>query len=515
MIDCGRSREAALIALATWTLAASAQAEVVHITPADNLQDAVDGLGPGDELVLAGGTYTLTYRFSIGVSGTQQQPIVIRSAAGETAIIDRDSSQNTINVEGAQYVELRNLEVMHGSHGIRMDGASFITIEGCHVHDTADVAISANVGGNDYEGLRIVGNHIHDTGGTGEGMYLGCNSDGCRIFDSLIAGNYIHHTDTGVSQGDGIEIKEGSHDNVVRDNVIHDTNYPCILTYSAVGNGGPNIIERNVMWNCGDHAIQSAEDSVIRNNIILSAAASGIALQPHQAGVPGNQEILHNTVLSPGSGVAVRVSGLAGTLLIANNAIYSEGGTALQVGGDTSGLTVTGNVGSGATTGFSGGFDAGGDLATDFVSASYAGGPPIDVFPAAGSALIAAGDAGHVAADDFNGTDRGGVADVGAYKYDAAGNPGWTIQEGLKDDIAGGTGGNGTGGAGTGGTGVGATGGAGGTGATGAAGTTPTGDLGDDSGCGCRTAPLGAAQHGLAGLALLGVVALLRRRRRR
>ena len=118
-------------------------------------------------------------------------------------------------------------------------------------------------------------------------MYLGCNNDGCRMFDSLIERNYIHHTNgPSVTQGDGIEIKEGSYDNVVRDNVIHDTNYPCILTYSAVGNGGPNIIERNLLWNCGDHAIQSAADAIIRNNIILGAAYDGIRNQPHQTGVP-------------------------------------------------------------------------------------------------------------------------------------------------------------------------------------------------------------------------------------
>ena len=108
------------------------------------------------------------------------------------------------------------------------------------------------------------------TNGTGEGMYLGCNSDECRVVNSLIEGNYVHHTNgPSVEQGDGIELKEGSYGNVIRDNVIHDTNYPGIITYSTLGHGPANIIEGNLIWNSNDNAIQSAADVVIRNNIVL------------------------------------------------------------------------------------------------------------------------------------------------------------------------------------------------------------------------------------------------------
>ena len=53
--------------------------------------------------------------------------------------------------------------------------SDFITIEECEIHDTGDVAISANAGGT-YEGLRILRNHIHHTNGTGEGLYLGATT---------------------------------------------------------------------------------------------------------------------------------------------------------------------------------------------------------------------------------------------------------------------------------------------------------------------------------------------------
>ena len=39
-----------------------------------------------------------------------------------------------------------------------------------------------------------------------------------------------------ITQGDGIEIKKGSYANIVRDNVIHDVNYPGITMYDVNSN---------------------------------------------------------------------------------------------------------------------------------------------------------------------------------------------------------------------------------------------------------------------------------------
>lgn len=499
-----------VVAGVLFVLPSAALAATTEIGPTDDLQQAVDALGPGDELVLRGGTYTLTSRFSIAVSGTEQAPIVIRAKDGEAPILTRDASQNTVNIDGATYVALRGIEIEGGSHGIRMDGASFITIEDCHVHDTADVGISANVPGSSYEGLVIRHNHIHDTGGTGEGMYLGCNSDGCRMFASLIEQNLIHDTQTGVSQGDGIEIKEGSYENIVRDNVIFNTNYPCILTYSTVGNGGPNVIERNVMWGCGDYGIQSAADAIIVNNIILSAASGGIGCQSHQAGSPSNLEIVHNTVIVP-SQSALRVSDISGPVLIANNALYAQNGSAIVINGGAAMVTVAGNAGLGGTSGVTAGFSDVGDIDSDFVAASFSGGVPNDPFPVMGSILAGAGDPNHVAPDDFNGTARDGVADIGAYKYHPAGNSGWPLGEGFKDPPppsmgVGGSGGSDTGGA----SGSPSSSSAGGSTASGVQG----GDPSADDGCSCQVPGSSVPERSAVWVALLAAIAAIRRERR-
>ena len=415
---------------ATLLWATPAAAATVTAGPADDVESIINGLMPGDELVLADGTYTLDgSRFGIDIAGTEAMPIVIRSADGARAHFNRPTDAQNIWDINAAYVVFRGIEFSGGSAGLRFEAGRFVTVQDCEIHDTGDVALRMNDGGR-YEGMRILHNEIHHTNGTGEGMYLGCNSNGCQVANSLIEGNYVHHTNQAtVDQGDGIELKEGSFGNIIRGNVIHDTNYPCILTYSTVGNGAANIIENNALWNCGDHGIQSAADAIIRNNIILGAVADGIAMQPHQAGTPSNLIVVHNTVLN--SGTAISLRGATGTVLIANNALYSETGEALFTNGSTSLLTSVGNVGVGGGVGV-----AAGSLTTDFVMANFGGAPPMNVFPAAGSALVGAGVVVHVTELDFDYTARAGVADVGAYAF-ASGAPGWVLGEGFKGGIPG------------------------------------------------------------------------------
>jgi len=402
----------------------------IEISPGADIRGTLAGMQPGQELVLRGGTYRLSNKIVIANVATAQQPIVVRAKEGETPIIEYPGADNNvIEVQGARYVELRGLTIRGGSQAIRfMSSASFVTVENCEIYGTADAAISANSGGT-YEGLVLRGNHVHHTDGTGEGMYLGCNSDACRIKNSLIEWNYIHHTNAAtVEQGDGIEIKEGSSGNIVRNNVIHDTKYPGILTYSTRGNGPANLIEGNVIWNSDEIAIQSAADSIIRNNIILGGK---IALQAHQAGSPSNQTIVHNTIVTTGNGLEVR--NVVGPVVIANNAIYSRDGAAISlISGDLSKVTVAGNVGSGGLTGGTTGYTAGKGIAADFSNANFNGAPPIDLFPRDASALIGAGSSTYAVELDFNGNPRAGTRDAGAYKFQAGGNPGWSIAPGFK-----------------------------------------------------------------------------------
>ena len=155
-------------------LASTAHAGTFEATPADDLEAKINALVAGDELIVHGGTYTLSGRFGISLAGTAAAPIVIRAADGERPVIDRPAAdQNIWDLDRADYVTIRGLEFKGGSAGVRITAADHLTIEDCEIHDTADVALRANDGGAVYRNLLIRHNHIHDTDGTGEGMYLG------------------------------------------------------------------------------------------------------------------------------------------------------------------------------------------------------------------------------------------------------------------------------------------------------------------------------------------------------
>jgi hypothetical protein len=299
-------------------------AATTEIGPGDDFRTAMQNLHAGDTLLLDGGTYSLTSYFELDLAGSSNLPIVIKAAAGRHPIVNYvGTSQNIININNSTFLTLDGIEFTGGSRGLRFEGGSDITVQNCIVHGTDANAIAANDDGKSYARFTFFHNEIYDTGDTGEGFYLGCNGDACRIHDSLVANNYIHDLNSGrISQGDGIEIKKGSYANIVRDNVIRDTNYPGITMYDVNGNGAPNIIERNIVWNSNDSGIQITADAIVRNNIVLGAANNAFFSNNIDGGSAANLTIVNNTFLMPG-GDGIRLNGVSGTVKIANNAIYA------------------------------------------------------------------------------------------------------------------------------------------------------------------------------------------------
>jgi parallel beta helix pectate lyase-like protein len=454
----GRTPGQPLRAFAGWLLLGAttllstpqpADARLITILPLtttgnEEFETLANTLVPGDTLMLHGGTYSQNARRAITCAGTASAPIVIMSYPGENAILTRPAdnidTQNNIEIVSCSYLVLKNLHFQGGSSGMRVIGGNYLTIEGCEIYETGNNAIAVNSGTFTYDGFVIRGNHIHHTGlsvnGTteGEGMYLGCNDNVCRITNALIEGNYIHHT-RGTSDGgnDGIEVKYGSGGNIIRNNVIHDTNigrqYPGIFVYG--GGAAPNIVEGNAIWNAGE-AIQVVSDAVVRNNLIFNSSITGITASSHsQVPVMKNVTIVNNTIYGNPQGVYVRWSG-ATNMTLANNAIYSPGGTAVDASGLTgAGITVKANYVEGSMSGASldnNAFFAGGTAASAFVDpASF------DFWPKISSPLRAMAQAAWVPANDFNQTTRTSPYEVGAYETEGqTSNPGWRVGPGFK-----------------------------------------------------------------------------------
>ena len=290
-------------------------AEVYDVGPEDDWFALLsgDGLRAGDEVVLRKGVYRDPRRLGLGHRGTGDRPITIRAADGARVVFRRpDAKQNTFNLEGARHLHLRGFEITGGAAGIRIgprgdDQPTGVVLEELHIHHIGGVAVTCNHPGGDYSQMVFRRNHIDHTAGHGEAFYLGGNRATAIFHDSLVEQNYLHDLiGDRVSQGDGIEIKQGSYGNRIVGNVIHDTGYPGIIVYGTQGRAR-NEIRDNVIWNSHAQGIQAAADAVIENNFVADSRGDGIYSRTHQGAVPGNLMIRHNVVFAAGSSAALRI----------------------------------------------------------------------------------------------------------------------------------------------------------------------------------------------------------------
>ena len=336
----------------------------VEIYPAisendEEFERIANTLKPGDSLLLHGGTYIQTGRRAITAKGTPENPIIIQALPGESPLLSRPvnqiDGQNNLELVDCEYLEIRGIRFQGGSSGVRFIRGHHITFANCEIFDTGNNALTMNSG--NCHAFIIRSNHIHHTGLSksrpteGEGMYIGGHDGSCRTTDSIFEGNYIHHLRSTSSGGnDGIEIKFGSGNNIVRNNVIHDTTigrqYPGIFVYG--GGSGTNIVEANVIWNAGE-GIQVVSDAIVRNNIVINCMNSCITAGPH-ATMPHvrNTTITHNTLINAPVGIRLRWAKATNSIL-ANNAIYCPNTVAVHADDLTAAIIIQNAVCGGMT----------------------------------------------------------------------------------------------------------------------------------------------------------------------
>ncbi len=306
------------------------------------LVEAVAALRPGDRLEIASGTYHVERYWDILVSGTAEAPIWIVAADGATVVITRSNDrQNVVNVGlggPVSHLCLRGLEITGGSIGLRLVRCEEVWVDQCHIHHNGAPNLTANSA--DTRRLYLTRNHLHHGSGHGEGMYLGGNRAEVVMSESIIALNHVH--DCGGSQGDGIEVKQGSWGNLIAENLIHDTQYPCITVY---GTGGRpvNVIERNRCFRSGDNVMQVQGEAIVRNNLLVAGGGSGFASTDHQ-GQTLHLQVIHNTIVNTGHAFSGGSWNGRDGMVLANNVLYSREANALHFANGSEGAVIAGNV---------------------------------------------------------------------------------------------------------------------------------------------------------------------------
>ncbi len=382
------------------------------------LAAAINALTAGQELRIGPGTYSINMWYSIEIQGTALNPIRVTALdINDKPVLTRpNDNQNTINVgvnSPTQYTAFIGLDITGGDTLVKLYNVSNLWIDQCTIHEGSGVGIAANSA--DVDHVFITRNEIYDPGepsDTAEGMYLGANYGEHIMSESIIALNHVHHTYG--SQGDGIELKQGSYNNWIVENHVHDCNYPCILVYGT-GAAGINLIERNVMYSSNDNALQVQGEAIVRNNLIMDAAGAGFSSHDHQD-LSVNLHFVHNTVINTGRATNLSSWNDRTGMVFANNVCYSRDAESIRFPNGSANVVVSGNVVVGSVSGVAGGYVMGTGLA-DFVDVTWdASGR--DGTPSEDSPIRGQGDPLYAVAEDINGVPRTPPLDSGAFDAD-------------------------------------------------------------------------------------------------
>ncbi|MDJ0376223.1 right-handed parallel beta-helix repeat-containing protein [Cryobacterium sp. PH31-L1] len=295
---------------------ADCPAATVNVATARELMAAVAQAQPGTVIKLAPGTYN--EQINITMNGTASSPIWV--CGPRSAVINVGSIQDNhgIQITNSSNLVVAGMTVTNSLKGISVIRSNHVTV--------ADTLVE-NVG---YEGIHVrafstdntvVGNTIRNTGKRdpfyGEGIYIGtsdanwCAQTNCQPDNTdrtLLMANNISLTGA-----QPIEVKEGTSNGIIRDNVIDGANAMPRAEewvkvkgndWSIYNNTGKNSTMHGFAVN-GSVAGWGLRNVFFGNTAPVGAAGYGFFVHEQGSkGASGTKVYCSNTVTAAGSGFA-------------------------------------------------------------------------------------------------------------------------------------------------------------------------------------------------------------------
>lgn len=306
-----------------------------EIAPGADLCAAINGLQPGEELLLHPGDYQGPCTIHRG--GRPGSPIVVRALDPQRRprIVYPGESANVLDVK-ADHVSIRGLAfgpTAHGVDGVRVFARVGVTISDCEFDGLGGIAVAANH--VSMTGLSVLRNVITNSGSTG--MYFGCHEGiECVVSGLLVEGNFIQHIGAPDPEiGYGVQVKLNS-TGVIRNNVIVDTKGPGIMIYGSRDGLSGNLVERNVVMGSRTSSgiVVGGGPAIVRNNVLLLNRDAGVGLEDYGGrGLLRSIVLAHNTVYkNTGAGILVPDGRPLRDIVIRSNAIQARAGTPVLPG---------------------------------------------------------------------------------------------------------------------------------------------------------------------------------------
>lgn len=431
-------------------LASTAGAASLEASPGDDLNTFVEGLGPGDEIVLDNGVYEVSSSLTLTVEGTESEPVTLRARNPGEAVLQVAPDDEggypgaIVRLDGASWVTLDGLVIQGDDtwrefeenryHGLTINESSDITVKRATIHELNRTAVSLS-GNNSrvtFDAVEVA--EVSD----GFGLYMGCSDASCWTSELTITGSLFH--DFSGEDATAIHLAHGSQGAIIQDTVVYGATGPGIYLGSTE-RGDKNTLLGNAIWSVEGAGVFAEGDLQMQNNLIFNVDGYGIWTRNPDRDSYSDLILSFNTVADTTEWAAYLEGwqDADGTVVLSSNALCNPVGYGVNLAleqldtaiPDTPGY-VTNNVVCGLVEGldeFAGELIPGGGF-NDFVDAEG-----WDFYPGSGAVLLDAGDPAseaYIPATDFNGAPRSATPDAGAYEYDGEGNPGWRVQEGFK-----------------------------------------------------------------------------------
>ena len=284
--------------------------------PFRSLQKAADTASPGDTVYIRQGIYN--ERLEVHVSGQKGKIIQFAPFAHESVTLDGSGINlgkwgGLIDLSDQSYITIRGITLKNSSsNGILLENAHSISLLQNSTYNT----YSSGIGVWNSQHIVVDGNTIE----------LACN-DGSEESLSVsnssfvqVSHNEVKRNGPGTLGGEGIDIKEGSHDVDVFSNHVHDLNNRIGIYVDAWDKHTYGInVYANRVHDCGETgmAVASEMGGLVEkvnfyNNVVYHNKYGGIEVGGWSADgaiVKSNQvhkiNILNNTSFENGEGISI------------------------------------------------------------------------------------------------------------------------------------------------------------------------------------------------------------------
>jgi parallel beta-helix repeat protein len=276
------------------------------------------------------GTYSNPGVIINGLIGTAQTPTsILAYPAHSPAIQGAGVHTGRLRIQNANHFVFAGFAVTLQNDGLFIVSSTNGTIRDNNIHNVGQVCIAIKANSSF---ILIQNNVCHDTGtwtGTsGEGLYIGTGSAGPldNSNNITVLGNTIYN-----NTDEGIELKPGTHDNIVDGNLIYNngtqSSWPTtdgagieVNQHSAGvqtwGSNPAHIIRNNIIRNTKT-AIRAGTGSLVYNNLIYALTTGHYGIYVNNLSSDAYTRVIYHNTIDMTSANAVKT--VAGATDIKNN----------------------------------------------------------------------------------------------------------------------------------------------------------------------------------------------------